>query len=605
MKSSTQRIIRLILLAVILYLTTLGATFNGILALPQFQPITVFIFASVASGWLWWHRQRAWFRTPLDIVLVIWAAAFMLSIVANPVTARRSAEALWYMGLYAALWYLLCDLVSHGFSRRSMSEAFVFSSVVVVAFGILQTVNLLMMGGDLRPVSLIGNPNALGVYLVVLIPFILVPAWTTKKRPLQIILGGYASLALALLLATTSRGAWLGGIAAMSILLALMLAQAGMLSKETLLLRWRTQSPRRKMLLGAALGMGFLALLVVGAVILQSFSSGSRSADLRLYLWEAALRMFSEKPLTGHGLFTYGYHLARFDSIPPGQPHSHAHNLLLTILAELGVPGLIAIFVSIGVMLRAGWHNWYHLPAPERPVWMAAVAALGGFAVHHLFDTPAMMPLIALTGLWVLVVVVTPAQPIKMSAHWRKIGHPLGMALLWFALLIIGFWHASFYSNYYMILTQAVQERTFAESASALQSLIEADPYQPAYHLQQGYLYGRAAGEGDARAVQLAIDAYTRYLALEPYQAAAWSNLAALHWQKQDTAAALAAVQQARQLAPRWDIFERQQQLYSGVLTGGLRIAPEKLESLWGVNMARFQYLRDVIGTQFLPQVGW
>jgi hypothetical protein len=410
---------------------------------------------------------------------------------------------------------------------------------------------------------------------------------------------------LILLLATTSRGAWLGGIAAVSILLVLLLAHAGMLSKEQLRLSWQTQSRQRKMLILMAFGGGAIAILVIGLVILQSFSSGSRSADLRTYLWEAAFRMFSEKPLTGQGLFTYGYHLARFDSIPPGQPHSHAHNLPFTILAELGVPGLIAVIVSVGVISRACWRNWHHLPVSERPTWIAGVAALGGFAVHHLFDTPAMMPLIALTGLWVLVMVVIPAQPRMMTARWRQIGHPFGMGLLWFGLLMLGFWHAALYSNYYNILEQAVKDRTFVASAAALQSVMDADPYQPAYHLQQGYLYGRAAGDGDTSAIQPAIAAYERYLALEPYQATAWSNLAALYWQKQDTAAALAAIQQARELAPQWAIFERQQQIYSGVLTGVLRIEPEKLESLWGVNMARFQYLREVIGTQFLPQVGW
>ncbi len=604
LKPSTQRIIRLILLAVVIYLTILGATFNAVLAMIEFQPLTLLILAGSISSWLWWHRQRAWFRTPLDTVLPLWMLVFAISIVANPETTRRSLEALWYMGLYAAIWYVLSDLITQGFSRRLFSEAFLFSSIIVVAIGLLQTINLIISGLDNRPVSLIGNPNALGAYLVVLLPMLMMLIFMFRNRIARWLIGGYALAALFLLMATNSRGAWLG-LAAAVIVLIMLLAHLELLSWKKLVAFWQSQPRKQQWLIGLATVGLFVAGLLVAIIIFRSFSSGGRSADLRTYLWNAAIAMFSEKPLTGHGLFTYGYHLARFDSIPPGQPHSHAHNLPLTILAELGLPGLLAMLISGFVIVRAGWHNWQALPPQDRPLWMGGVAALSGFIVHHLFDTPAMMPLIALVGLFTLIMVIVPVQPVRMTPAWRQRGHPIGMIVLWGVLIGLGFWHTTHYMRYYAILADALKNDTFAESAQALQAIIAADPYQPAYHLQQGYLFGLAASKGDEKAIQPALDAYARYLALEPYQATAWSNLAALHWQNNDKLSAISAIQQAQALAPSWQIFERQAQVYSGVLIGGLRIEPEQLESPWGINMARFQYLRDVIAPQFLPQVGW
>lgn len=593
------------LLAVLLYLTSIGATFNGILAFPQIQPFTLLIFAISVISWLGWHRRRGWYRTPLDAVLVLWLVVVGISIAANPATARRSLEAVWYLGLYAAVWYLLMDLMAQGFLRRYLSEAFVFSSLLIVLVGLLQTGTMMTTNTDNRPVSLIGNPNALGAYLVVLLPFIIVPALTIKNRLGQWVLGGYALATVVLLIATNSRGAWLGFGASLAMLMFLLLAHHDLLSWQRLKNFWQAQSRWRKIAMIASVGL-LIAISSVGIlVILQSFSAGGRSAALRTYLWEAALHLFTEKPLTGQGLFTYGYHLARFDSIPPGQPHSHAHNLPLTILAELGLPGLVALLISMAIGLWSWWHIWRTLPPSDRPTWLAGAAAVMGFAVHHLFDTPAMMPVIALLGLLALAITLAPAKPVKIMAHWRQIGHPVGLCLLWGALIIVGLWQVTLYSRYYTVLQTAISEETFADSAAALQPLIDADPLQPAYHLQQGYLYGLAASTGDTNAISQAIAAYAHYLELEPYQATAWSNLAALYWQANDAPNARHAIQQARQLAPDWDVFVRQQQRYTTGITDMPPLAPDSLESVWGANMARFQYLRDVLATQFLPQVGW
>jgi putative inorganic carbon (HCO3(-)) transporter len=595
---------RLLPAALLLYLATVGATFNGVLALPATQPVTLALFGLVAAGMLLAHRRYRlpWHTTPLDAIFPLWGAAWALSIVASPDTWRRSAEALWYMGLYIAVWYVLCDTLAQGLRRAHLLRALLITGLVVLFFGGVQVLHTLTSSGELpRPASLIGNPNALGAFLVALLPAAVSGAITAGGW-LRRLLALYSLATLLLLLITFSRGAWLGAGAALLTLAALWLWQRG-LHRPAALRDWlagRTAAQRRT---GLLLAVGALAgAVLAGGLLLQSFNEGGRQASLRLYLWEAALRLFAEKPLTGHGLFTFGYHLPRFDAIPPGQPHSHAHSIPLSIAAETGLPGLLALALTVAVLL---WHlgrNARTLPPEERPAWLAAVAALAGFGVHHLLDTPAMMPLIALVGVGLAAVAAAPAQPVPLRAPWRRVGHPAGMALLWAALLLVGFWSSSLYGRYYGVLQTALRTGAYAAAAAELTAIREADPRQPAYVLMQAYLYGLAAADGDAAAARQAAAGYDEYLRLEPYHSSAWVNRAALAWQAGDTPTALAAIDRALALSPAYG-FSTLRDLYTGT-----RIPTEDGAwgpPLWALNGPRFQYLREVIEGEFLPQVGW
>src|SRR5690606_33991800 len=120
---------------------------------------------------------------------------------------------------------------------------------------------------------------------------------------------------------------------------------------------------------------------------------------------------------------------------------------------------------------------------------------------------------IALAGLLVLVLAIAPAEPIRLQTNWRKLGHPIGLFGMWLCLLLAGFWNIGLYRQYFTILQDVaalndcriydvdgcvfVDVALFAEHADRLQPLIDADSRQPAYILQQSYLYGLAASEGD------------------------------------------------------------------------------------------------------------
>ncbi|MDQ7035529.1 MAG: O-antigen ligase family protein, partial [Anaerolineae bacterium] len=366
-----------------------------------------------------------------------------------------------------------------------------------------------------------------------------------------------------------------------------------------------------------------IAVLLIGVFmvyfLVNSLSVAGRSLSLRTYLWNAALSMLQESPIWGKGFFTYGQHLAKYASIPPTQPQAHAHNVLFTIAAEMGLLGLLAITVTVGLALRAMLRNWKTITGFERPYYIAGIAATIGFGVHHLLDTPSMMPVIAIAGLLMLILATAPNDPLPLQAKWRKIGHPISLIAMWIFLLLAGFWNSRLYADYYSILQDVAQlndcrmyesddcimaaSETFVENAEAMQHLINADPNQPAYRLQQAYLYGIAATEGDETVIEQAIIGYQRYLELEPTHSSGWANLAALYWQMGNQAQARSAIEQAILFAPDWQHFRRQRNIYVGILTDAETITPT-LPRVDGLNWSRLQYLREPL-PEYLPQVGW
>jgi O-antigen ligase len=530
------------------YLLAVGATFNGILA-PEFHTLTLGMMAVTAVGWWLTHGRRTWQRTTLDGALLLWAAAFGLSLLANGDAARRSAIALWYMGVYIGVWYALADVIGNRLVRReTLVDALLIVGVVILLFGYIQLLPALQTGSALpRPVSVFGNPNFLGAFLTVLIPLLAARSLTARSgRP---VLGGYLLLALVLLVLSASRGAWLGVMAGAGVMGGLWLANHGLLTRAGWGAWWNGQTRRVRWAVVCGSVLLLLALVGVGVVLFKSLSAPGRSPVFRTELYGAALELFVQEPLTGHGLFTFGRELVRLPGASPDKPHSHAHSAVLQIAAELGMVGLLALAVSAWAVMKAARRHWQVAQGRERVALAGAVGAVVAFAVHHLTDLPAMMPAIALCGVLALALVAVPPEPLPMQGRWRQVGHPLGMAALWGGLLLTGWWSSGIYKAYVRGLEQA-QSGDFSGAALALDPVIAADPALSLYRMEQGFLWGMAAANGEAGAREKALVAYEAFLQQEPGYALAWANRAALLAQGGDRQAALDSMRQAAQLDP-------------------------------------------------------
>ena len=532
----------------LLYLT-IGASFNGIVQ-PQTRLLGLLGVIAIASGWLVARRRWRSTSTVLDGAILLWAIAFGVSLLANTDQTRRILMGLWYIGAYILLWLLLHDLLANRIiTRRVLMNALLLSGTLILAFGYLQARSWfmstlpLMLNGTLefslpRPVSTLGNANTLGAFLAVLMPFAFEAARASKGigRALMLI---YALLVGGLLVLTYSRGAWIGAAIGIGVFGLLHVWRAGWLAPRRWRSAWLTQGLTQHIIIGAAalviLGVGALSLLFVARSFL---SPGGRSLDTRTWIYNTAWLVFREQPLTGSGLFTFGTDLARFNGNPPYEPHSHAHNVLLHVAAELGAMGLLALTISLVLIVRAIGKS-----VQRDPVVIAGAAGAIAFAGHHLFDVPSLNPVIALTGLVALVVATAPFEPIPLVGVRRQV---TSFAILIGALTLAltGLWSVSVYQQYVSIITQTAKGTLSPlEGAQQLQSVIEAEPILSLYVYEQGFLYG-LAGE-----TQAAIRAFERYTQLDPDYGLGWLNLYALYRAVGDLERAGAAIARAHEVS--------------------------------------------------------
>ncbi len=518
---------------------------------------------------LWWAvravRGWRWHATTLDWLLPLCAGAIALSIAANPDTARRSLIAMWYLSVYLLVWYALHDLLANQvFTRDLLVDGLLLAGGLVLLHGAqqivvwAQTTLPLMLNGSVRPdfprvPGTLDNSNALGTFLLVLLPLAALRVIKPRFRGERLLMLVYTVGAALLLLSTFSRGAWLGAAAA-TLLPVLMLIFDGRAGGLTRLRNWwdRNSRHRQQMLKVSGLALA-VALVLVGVFFLSTFQIGGRTVDMRTSLWEDALHVFAAQPITGGGLFTFGAHLMQRQSIPPVLPHSHTHSLPLLVLAELGLVGAGVFGITGGVCLRALWLNWRQADKKQRPLLLAVAAALTGYAVHHLLDTTCMSPAIALCGVLLLVLACAPPAPPAANNWWNGGVLRGGITVLSLGVVLSGVWSTALYAQYSAVLNTAADNQDYAAGAAALQSVIDADPGMDVYLLEQAYLYGLAAGGSGASAAQsllLAVEGYERLLRQFPYHAISWANLSALYWQQGESEQAYTAMQQAHQLAP-------------------------------------------------------
>jgi putative inorganic carbon (HCO3(-)) transporter len=223
------------------------------------------------------------------------------------------------------------------------------------------------------------NANILAGALTVIIPLPVALAirhdWT-RRRWLPIGCALLSVLMLVALILTQSRGAYLATAVAVGVILAL---------------RW----PKLWYAIPVLLVAGSIAVIQIGPNNLLG-DAGSGNAldglDGRLELWSRALYAISDFPFTGIGVGTFERVipvLYPLFSIGPDTTISHAHNLLLQVGVDLGLPGLIAytaLFINIFAMLINRLR--------QREValeWVLAAGTLAGLIamfVHGIFDAP-------------------------------------------------------------------------------------------------------------------------------------------------------------------------------------------------------------------------
>ena len=382
----------------------------------------------------------------LPLLFIVYLLALLLSF-PNAIDVQEALEGVikWVQMLVAIL------LIQQALSPRQVRWlvwGLLTGGMLQAALGLYQFVfrigppNFLVLDRFMRAAGTFGQPNPFAGYLGLTLPvavalFMLNLISVVKRSRTGLkqglagtaLYGGAATIIGLGLLASWSRGAWLGAVVSMALVL---LIHGG------------------RMVKGAALG-GVAALLLFGPILTRFIPSSltDRIADLPAYLgmgmwelvqqpvtdsnfsvierlahWIAALRMWELSPWLGVGPGNYEavypqVRLPRWD-----EPLGHAHNIYLNVLAENGLIGMfayLALWTGVVVWLicarrrivrkvnenfgRQGRMQLGPGAANPSSEWTAALllgvlGVIAHLSVHHLFDNLYVQGMYLHVALW-------------------------------------------------------------------------------------------------------------------------------------------------------------------------------------------------------------
>lgn len=268
------------------------------------------LVAALAALVGWSAISAAWAQSPA--IAISSTERYLLNILLVPITftaARHRTQFVWVV------------------------TGFVIGAVFSAVFGLLQST-----GGRLA--GTIGDPNEEAAVLVAgLMLAVGLAGGMPRGSPRRVWLTIGGVLVLIGLLTTVSRGG-------------LLAAGCALLGGTLFGGRWRARAAVALLIGAAALGLYFTVLAPLSAR--QHLNSGNSTG--RADLWKVAWGMFKAEPIKGFGSGNFQVASIRFvqDSgsltradLIVDDPHV-AHNVYLELLADLGIPGLLA-FVATAV----------------------------------------------------------------------------------------------------------------------------------------------------------------------------------------------------------------------------------------------------------------
>jgi O-antigen ligase len=384
----------------------------------------------LAIGWLTRlaaGRARWPGISPLSLALAILLTALTLSVVVATNLALSAKELLKWIEL-AAVYLIGASLLDTPPRRRTLMAWLLVAATSQAAVGLVQSVWHLgpahfMIGGALmRAYGTFEQPNPFGGYLGLHLPLVvalmLFGLGGAAQRRWRIA-AGVAALAIGLaLFITLSRGAWVGQIVAL-----LLVVCAGSLAA------------RHAVITFGALGLlalaglwpllppefsGRLVSIAANAVDFTELQNATITPDNwavleRVSQWYAGWQMFLANPILGVGVGNYNaaYDDYRLDQWPLAL--GHAHNHYLTVAAEAGMLGLAAYVGVLGagfVTARRAWVGAVRRgDLLERAMAIGVVGSLAAFATHNLFDVLFVHGMGVTVGL-LLALTATVPEPI-------------------------------------------------------------------------------------------------------------------------------------------------------------------------------------------------
>lgn len=368
-------------------------------------------------------------RTPIEWsstmwwIVGLWAWTAVAALLASDQALGVSTVAVWLLGVGTVV--AVASAVEGDTDLDVVIGAFLASGVLICVTALPEVSGLQVRYGAAlisgRPTGIFAQPNELGGFGAV-IASVGAAVWLRADRRWLRPLGAVSFVVgLAATAMSFSRGAFIGA----GVGLLVVVVGAGRS-------RWR--------LVGVgAIGAAVLVVLIltgtaperlvtVGARLATVSSGASANPyDDRPSIWREATQLIAERPVTGFGPNSFPEASARVRApeiwpqvrrplgqwrLQPGA--DHAHNTLLTVGAELGLPAVgLLVGTTVAVALAALGALRRYRRGPVAMVSLAGASGLACFVGHGIVDFTLRNPIL-LTTLAVLVGLVIATQ--RMTA---------------------------------------------------------------------------------------------------------------------------------------------------------------------------------------------
>lgn len=331
------------------------------------------------------HHRFGVARTPravglvLTVALVPWVQ-YLLGI--SLFAGDALIASLYLCGLAAAIWVgftLAQDFEKNALALTSIFYVLWFAALASAAIGLLQWLNLQAVlamyvlqadAGD-RALSNLGQPNQLATLLLMGMATL---AWTFERGRI-----GEAGLAV--------------GVAFLTMVLALTQSRAGMLSAAAMVtfLTWKLRGGHFRLkpkhavgwLVAFGLTLWLLPYLQDALLIGGSRSMNPGIDNARLSIWKQVLNGIGHAPWFGYGWNqTPTAHAAGSLAFPGSMTFTHAHNVILDLVAWNGIP--------LGLLLAGVCVYWFisRSRGETQPTAVYALTCVLPIYIHSLVEFP-------------------------------------------------------------------------------------------------------------------------------------------------------------------------------------------------------------------------
>ncbi|HEX5275052.1 MAG TPA: O-antigen ligase family protein [Candidatus Rubrimentiphilum sp.] len=358
------------------FITLTAVTVPGVSLVPRWFAVTLLVVMAVVAIYATVTLLVPPLQTPATFwPLLAWIGAALLS----AALGFDPRGGLLFIGIFglAFVWHLA---ILRYYRAPGVSRA-IFTSYLLS--GGLASLAAIAMVLTRVPVSeyAIGHGRAIGTfilsgelagYLIIFLPIAYAVARVSQDARLRAI--GWAALALGAvaMLMTFSRAGWMGLAAAIAFYI----------------------------FFGGSIRRRYAPLILLGglAAVLVVFNAHHNPSEnyTRLSIWQAGIEIVRRFPLTGVGPFNFAriYPLVR---LPDGDAAAfHAHSFLLTIFAETGLVGLLAVLFAWGRFTIELLRRLRGASPVNSTIALAVAAGLVGTWVQGLIDTVS----VVIFGLW-------------------------------------------------------------------------------------------------------------------------------------------------------------------------------------------------------------